>query len=262
MRELKDYLAGPIPHVLAHRGLHEKFPENTLAAFHTAVESGCTHVETDARVTSDGVAILFHDDHIDTPEGPLFIERQSLERLQQIDLGGGHRIPTLHETLVRLPSTKFNIDIKSARAAVPVADVIEVTSSRDRVLIASFNASRRKRTVRLLAGVATSASGIQSLLVVLLCHLGFASMAGILLKRVDVVQLPLRILGMPVFSKTFIRMCHRAHVLVHAWTINDPVQMKRLFELGVDGVVSDRCDVAAQILRSGKSGQQGLVSSE
>jgi glycerophosphoryl diester phosphodiesterase len=68
-----------------------------------------------------------------------------------------------------------------------------------------------------------------------------------LLAKVDAVQLPTTMLGLPVFTKRFVGMCHQAGVAVHAWTINNPHEMQLLLDAGVDGIVTDRCDLAQSV---------------
>ena len=138
--------------------------------------------------------------------------------------------------------------MKVTEAVAPVAQAVTLTDSGERVLIASFRAARRTRTLRRLTGVATSASAIVSLAAVLLATIGLTRLGASTLSRVDAVQLPTTMLKLPVFTPRFIRMCHRAGVFVHAWTINDPVVMRALLERGVDGLVTDRTDLAAGVV--------------
>ena len=43
---------------------------------------------------------------------------------------------------------------------------------------------------------------------------------------------------------------HAAGVEVHIWTINDPIRMRELLDLGVDGLVTDRADLALEVVRN------------
>ena len=63
--ETHPFLQHEGPIAFAHRGGAGDWPENSLEAFEQAVAIGFDYVETDAHVTSDGVVIAFHDDHLD-----------------------------------------------------------------------------------------------------------------------------------------------------------------------------------------------------
>jgi glycerophosphoryl diester phosphodiesterase len=233
---------------LAHRGLHTHFPENTLAAFEAALAAGATHLETDAHTSRDGIAVLIHDPVVVVDGVSIAVESLTAAELGVVDLGQGHGVPTLASALERFPDARFNIDIKVSAAADAVANAIQKNRASTRVLIASFKAARRTSAVRRLPGVSTSASAPLAVFAVLCARLGLLGLGISALKSVDAVQLPERILGMPVFTSRFIRMCHRADVFVHAWTINDRASMRRLLAAGVDGLVTDRADLAAQVV--------------
>ncbi len=95
------------PLVVAHRGASYYAPENTLAAFHKAFLLGAGAIEVDARLTADGVVVLFHDLTLErTSTGSGAVKDHTLAQLRQLDAGGwfhesfrGQRIPTLDEAL-------------------------------------------------------------------------------------------------------------------------------------------------------------------
>jgi glycerophosphoryl diester phosphodiesterase len=233
--------------VLAHRGLHTGHPENTLSAFQAALSAGATHIETDAHVSADGVAVLVHDPVIVVDGASIVISECTARELASLDVGGGESVPSLSAALARFPHARFNIDVKVSGAAAPVVRAIERHKAHDRVLIASFTAACRLAAVRRMPGVATSASAVVSLVSVLSATVGLTCLGRLFLARVDAVQLPTSMLGLRVFTPRFIAMCHAADVEVHAWTINEPDEMRRLLALGVDGLVTDRCDLAGPI---------------
>ena len=248
VKPAKAYFDAPLPHVLAHRGLHTEVPENTLEAFRLALAAGATHLETDAHASSDGVAVLVHDPVIPVGDTMVTVAQHTAAELAALDLGAGEGIPTLTLALETFAQARFNIDVKVTEAVDPVAEAVTATDSGARVLIASFKAARRTGTLRSLTGVATSASAIVSLAAVLLATIGLTRLGERTLTRVDAVQLPTTMLKLPVFTARFIRMCHRAGVFVHAWTINDPLEMRMLLERGVDGLVTDRADLASRVI--------------
>jgi glycerophosphoryl diester phosphodiesterase len=65
---------------------------------------------------------------------------------------------------------------------------------------------------------------------------------------VDVLQVPERQGRLRVLTPQLIAAAHRHDVEVHVWTVNEPDDMRRLIDWGVDGVVTDRADVALRTL--------------
>jgi glycerophosphoryl diester phosphodiesterase len=71
----------------------------------------------------------------------------------------------------------------------------------------------------------------------------------LVLRDVDALQVPLRYRAIPVVTPGYVRRAHELGLYVHVWTINDPAQMHRLLDLGVDGIVSDRADLLKEVLQ-------------
>ncbi|RUQ97102.1 glycerophosphodiester phosphodiesterase family protein [Labedella endophytica] len=244
------YFDSPLPRVFAHRGLATHVPENTVSAFRAAVDTGADYVETDAHVTSDGVAVLAHDPVFRVGGRSVEIARTSMAELDSIDLGGGNHPPRLLDALEALPRTRFNIDVKAPGAVQAVAHAIRTAAATDRVLVTSFDARTRSNAVRALPGVATSASSDLVALALLPARLGLSGIVRRILRGVPCVQVPERHRGIAVVTHRTIRTFHAAGVEVHVWTVDDPDDMWRLVALGVDGIVTDRSDLAARALRT------------
>ncbi|MBK5239566.1 MAG: hypothetical protein JJE28_10740, partial [Actinomycetales bacterium] len=151
------FFSGELPRILAHRGLAQNADENTIAAFGAAFGAGAQILETDVRATADGVAVLIHDAFL---ANGMRVQDLTLKELQAVELPRGGTVPTLLEALVSFSEAKFNIDLKSSDAVVPTAEAITNALAIDRVLVASFSRSRQRRAVKLLPGVATSASSL------------------------------------------------------------------------------------------------------
>ena len=236
--------------MIAHRGLALGVAENTLGAFRAALAAGATHLESDAHATADGIAVLVHDEDLVRVAGvDGHVADQTLAQLQAIPLEGRERIPTLAEFLEAFPEARLNLDVKSEAAAAPVAAVIREAGAQDRVLVASFGSRRRKRALRLLGRPApTSASVTQILVAVPAAKLGLLPLARLALRSVHAVQLPLRTAGIRIDTARMIRRLQSCGVEVHFWTINDPEEMQRLLALGADGIITDRVDLAVNLL--------------
>ncbi|MEO5533531.1 MAG: glycerophosphodiester phosphodiesterase family protein [Pseudolysinimonas sp.] len=239
------------PRVLAHRGLALEAPENTLLAFAKALALGVTHLETDVHGSSDGVAMVSHDPDLTRLVGrKVQVGDLTAGELRKIRLGADQGYCSLAEALDGFPDARFNIDIKVDSAIVPTIATIRDLRAVERVLIGSFSAKRRLAVVRELPGVATSVSAQGAIAAVAAARApgGHAAVRRIL-RDVDAVQLPLSILGMSTMTPRTIAAFHAADIEVHAWTINRETEMDRLLDLGVDGLVTDRSDLAMTVLK-------------
>lgn len=236
--------------MLAHRGLAVEAPENTLLAFAKALAAGVTHLETDVHGSADGVSMISHDPDLARLAGrPLRVGQLSAAELRKIDLGHGQGFCSLADALDAFPEARFNIDIKSADAIAPTVAAIRDAGAVERVLIGSFSPQRRLAVVRQLPGVATSVSSRGALAAVVAARSpGGTPLVRRILRDVHAVQFPLSMLRMPTMTPRTIAAFHAAGVEVHVWTINDEPTMNRLLELGVDGLVSDRADLALGVL--------------
>ncbi|MFD1713307.1 glycerophosphodiester phosphodiesterase family protein [Amnibacterium flavum] len=249
----KRWFAPSRPRVIAHRGLALRSPENTLDAFLDALAAGATHIETDVHATRDGKVIVLHDPDLGRVIGgdsaSAIAARSTLAELRAA-AGDRLEICTLSEALQTFPSALFNIDIKSRSAALPAADDIRNAGAQDRVLVTSFSTRRRLAALRSLPGVATSASAPTIAIAVLLARVRWTGLLRTLLRRVDAVQIPMKVLGIATTTAPMVSAFHAAQVEVHIWTINDTPTMAKLLEVGVDGIVTDRCDLLVTLLRS------------
>ncbi|HXH35030.1 MAG TPA: glycerophosphodiester phosphodiesterase family protein [Plantibacter sp.] len=245
------------PRILAHRGLAGPgAPENTIAAFRRALEAGAEYVETDTHCTRDGHAVLVHDASLRRFTGdPRPIAELDLAELQRVDLGGD-RVPTLAEALESFPLTRFNLDVKAVTAVAPATSAILEVGAADRVLVTSFDEGRRAAISTALTDavgqgrVASSASA--AMLLRALPAATFRRMGTVRrsLAGVQVLQVPERFRGFPIVTARLIRQMHSLGVEVHVWTVNDPRDMQRLLDLGADGIVTDRCDLALAVVAS------------
>jgi len=257
LRRSKDPAAGEgffspaPPRVLAHRGLAIEAPENTLLAFAKAIAVGVTHVETDVHVSADGVAMISHDPDLKRVAGrAASVAHLTSHELRRIDLGHGQGYSSLADALDAFPDTRFNIDIKIEGAVTPAVEAIRAANAITRVLIGSFHPARRLRAVRMLPGVATSVSSRGAVASVAAASAGNVALLRRILRDVQAVQLPDSVLGMKPFAPGAVRAFHAAGVEVHAWTINDAASMEKLLDAGVDGIVTDRADLAMLVVKA------------
>jgi len=247
----RSYFAGG-PLVLAHRGGAAYPPnlgiENSLEAFRHAVALGCTHVETDVHATADGVPVAFHDSRLDRiTDGTGLIGQRTLNELSFVRIGGRQPIPTLAEVLTTFPDTFVNIDLKSDAVVLPALAVIRAAGAEDRVCIGSFNERRLRRAVRASGGRIANAHSVFGTLAVKLRDP--TPLARRLPGPGQALQVPETVRGVRVVTARFVRKAHALGKHVHVWTVDDPATMTRLLDLGVDGIVTDRPDLALEVVR-------------
>ena len=247
------FLAGPFPLAFAHRGGTESAPENTLRAFEAAVGLGYRHLETDVHLTADGVLVAFHDPALDrvTDRSGLIAELTFAE-VRAARIGGTEPVPTFAELLTTFPDARFNIDPKADASVVALAAALRRHDAVDRVCIGAFSDDRLRR-LRDLFGRALCTSAGPRETAALVAAARVPQVARLARRPAyDCLQVPVRhtVRGrtIEVVTPAFVRMAHERGVQVHVWTIDDPAEMHRLLDLGVDGLMTDRPSVLREVL--------------
>ena len=238
------------PRILAHRGFAIAVPENTLLAFEHALALGVDYLETDVHGSADAEAMLSHDPDLRRLAGRNIPLRQlTAAQLRRLDLGHGQGYASLAEALHAFPQARFNIDVKSADAIAGTVRAVRAANAEDRVLVTSFSDARRRAVIGQLPGVATSASAGSFALAIAAAAAGTGPVLRRVVKNIDAVQIPETRNGVRFVTSRTIRLFHAAGVEVHVWTVNAQADMRRLLDLGVDGLVTDRADLAVQLMR-------------
>lgn len=230
-----------------------------MAAFSRAVELGFRYLELDVRAAACGTLVVFHDERLDPTtdaDGPL--ASWTWEQLTQVRLGGEPLI-RFEDLLRRWDDVRLNVDLKDDAAVGPFVRLVEEHRAHDRVLVTSFSGARRRRAQRMLTRPTASSAGVAGTAVWVL--LGPAAdlvgravgpNSSRLLRRlsgeVDCLQVPRTQGPLPVVTPGFLRRCHAAGLQVHVWTVNDPLEMRELLEMGVDGIVTDEAETLAEVL--------------
>jgi glycerophosphoryl diester phosphodiesterase len=239
----------PAPRVLAHRGLALEAPENTLAAFEAAVRAGARYLETDIHASADGAAVLAHDPTLRRVAGRAeSVADLPLEALRRIDLGSGHGFGTLDELLHAFPEARLNIDVKTDTAVAATIEAVRRADAADRVLLTAFSDARRRRLAAAAPGVATSAGRASVLRAAAASRTRSAGAMRRAVSGAGALQIPERVGRLRLLSAALLETAHAAGLEVHVWTVNDEADMRRLLALGVDGLVTDRADLALRIV--------------
>lgn len=219
--------------VIAHRGASAYEPENSLAAFRRAVDLNADGVELDVHETADGRLVVVHDAVLDGCP----IRDLTLDRIRRHPLPNGERVPTLDEALAALGEDTFAfIEVKALSATGDAAlfGVIDEGPAPDHCRIHSFDHRiiRRLRRARrdVPMGVLSASYVLDPAAQVR------AADAQALWQQHEFVDVPL-VDGM-----------HQVDCAVYAWTVDEPARMKLLRDFGVDGICTNRPDLAREVL--------------
>jgi len=240
---------------LAHRGFSPEGLENSMAAFRAAVELGYRYLETDVRTTADGVLLVFHDDTLDrVTHSRGRISGLTAAEVAAARIGGREPVPLFDDLVTAFPDVRLNVDVKDWTSVKSLAAGIERHGAHHRVLVASFSDRRRRAVLKLLSRpVASSAGMTTNTLVFALGNLLPVRLLRSVLRRalrdVHALQVPVRYGPFRVVTHGYIRRAHALGLVVHVWTINDPAEMRRLLDLGVDGIVTDRADLLKMVMQ-------------
>jgi glycerophosphoryl diester phosphodiesterase len=235
----------PGPLAFAHRGGASEVPENTMAAFQHAVDLGYRYLETDVHLTADGVLLAFHDDVLDrVTDRAGAIHELDWSTVRAARVGGTEPIPRFEELLDAWPDVRVNVDPKHDRAVGALAAAIERAGAVDRIIVGAFSDKRLARLRELLGPRLCTSLGPRNV-----AKLRAASY-GVPVRGLPspCVQVPPRHGSVTIVDRRFVRKAHESGLQVHVWTIDDPTEMVRLLDLGVDGIMTDRPEVLKQVL--------------
>lgn len=261
----------------AHQGGAREGPSSTLWAMRRALEAGAHAIELDVHATRDGHVVVCHDPTVErTTNGHGAIAELTLEEVRSLDnayswvpgelaapglpeaeypLRGrapedeSLRIPTLDEVLAEFPGVFFNLDIKQTAPSVAayeqeVADVLASHGRTDDVIVASFLDAATDAFCRIApeACVSFGMNGTRD-------FFGAVREGTIPAATPHVaLQVPPTVGDIELVTPDFVQAAHRHGIAVHVWTIDEEPEMRRLVELGVDGVMTDRPSVLAAVL--------------
>lgn len=216
-------------------------------------------VELDVHATRDGRVVVIHDATVDrTTDGSGRVDELDLAEVKALDAGHafvdpdgeatfrgrGVRIPLLDDVLEALPRTRLNVEIKAAAAAAGTVRAIRAHGAETRVLVAAGVEADRRAAGGYRGPRGASGEQLRRFW---LAH-RIPVVGALYTPRADALQVPPRWEGREVVTTLFVEAAHRRNLPVHVWTVDDPAEMRRLLDLGVDGIQSDRPDLLARVL--------------
>ena len=251
------------PLVIAHQGGDGVWPGNTLYAFQNAVELGVDIIETDIRQTKDGVLVVSHDETVDNKSnGTGRVVDLTLAELKTLDAaynwsppdssdfpyrGQGITYPTLEEVFLAFPDMRYNIDMKQSEPPIynALCDLIRKHNMQDKVVAASFSHATITAFRKICPEVTTSGDETETRNFV---FMNLAYLGRLYSPNFNAFQVPTKSSGITIMTPHFVRAAHERNLRVDVWTIDDPIEMERLINMGADGIITDRPDLLMELL--------------
>ncbi len=247
-----------LPTIFAHRGASAHAPENTIAAFQCAVDQGAAAIELDVKLTLDRVPVVIHDPTVDrtTTNGKGRVNQLPLDQLKELDAGSffseqykGEKIPTLEEVFEAVGNKLLiNVELTNYTSLNDgltdlVADLVTKHHLENSVMFSSFFPLNLSRVQKLLPN----------------CPVAILALPGTpgIFARSFIGSWFSPSLLHPYVTDVNDAMIQREHLhnrKVNVWTVNDPLDMARLYEWKVDGIITDDPLLANKILQEHKSG--------
>lgn len=245
--------------IWAHRGASAYAPENTIEAFQKAIEMGAQGIELDVHMSADGALVVIHDESVHRTSGfKGEISEMNLTQLKRLHFNKGFeaefpeaQIPTLQEVyeLIRPTGLLINVEIKTNREPYPGIEKKLLTMERNmgmkgRILYSSFN----HYTLRNLREIDPKASMGVLYSNELVEPWNYAKYLGARALH-PAYDLVLRYPG-------YVECAHADNLLVNVWTVDTSNDIRRLMELGVDVIITNKPNIGVEELRrfQGESG--------
>lgn len=239
----------PIPStpVVAHRGFSGAKPENTLAAFRAAVDVGANGAECDIRRATDGVIYIMHDGNFKRTAGhDIAAGAIPYSEIESFDAGDGEKIPTLESylTLLKGTATRPIIEVKEDGFEEQLVEMIRAFELEKTAVVIDFSAARVKK-IRELA---------PEICVAWLCGFNnetpedeIADKIIATLKDCDTNVVDMQ------FNRTtptLVQKLNDAGISVWCWTVDNPEDIARLYDMGVDSITTNFPDRALECYRT------------
>jgi len=238
---------------MAHRGGAIEHLENTLPAFEACVDMGYRYLETDVRVTADGVLVVFHDPTLErVTDRSGRVDTLPWSEVAAARIGGREPILRLEDLLGAWPDVRFNLDIKAAGVLAPLVRLVRRLAIVDRICLGSFSDARIAAARRLFGPAVCTALGPRGVAALRLSSYSPRA-AGLVRIQAGVAQVPLQLGGRALVDERFLAAAHARDLQVHVWTVDTEDEATSMLELGVDGVMTDRPAMLKELLE--KRGQ-------
>ena len=227
--------------VIAHRGFCGEYPENTMLSFKKAVEDGCDELELDVQLTKDNVLVIIHDETIDrVTDGTGNVRDYTFEEIRKFnvkatfgDKYGFNPIPSFEEYVswVKDQNVTTNIEFKTGKyyyeeLEEQVIGMIKAYGLENKVMFSSFNHLSLIRCKELVpnieCGVLVLKSGIGN--------------PGYYVSKYNFECYHPDINGL---NDEIVENCKAHGVKLNVWTVNDEEGLKKLYDWGCHGIITN-----------------------
>ncbi|MHA1193807.1 MAG: glycerophosphodiester phosphodiesterase [Promethearchaeota archaeon] len=219
--------------VIGHKGASNIAPENTLLAFRKAIELKADYIEFDIHKSLDGEIVVIHDnDTYNTTGTQGLIKELTLKEIQEMDAGEGEKIPTLND-LIKLTKGKINLqpEIKASGLIDDLVQILRKNNLVKKTIISSFDITQLIKI-----------KDIEPTL-----KIGYLIPSELTRPRILSRYIQKAVKNEfyaihPYFttiSKEFVDNIHANNLKINAWTVNEEEEMKKLIDLGIDGIITD-----------------------
>lgn len=239
-----------------------------MAAFANGVALGSDGIECDVHLSRDGVPVVIHDATLDrTTNARGSVAARTAAELAAVDAGyryadaagatpfrdRGIGVPTLDEVFRAFPGVRIIIEMKTGDAALAraVAAVVASHDAAGRVCVGSFHRHGLDVIRSIAPGIATSASEDEARWTL---YRSWARWPMAAPRAYCAFQVPERAGRLRVISPAFVAQAHRDAARVDVWVVDAAEDIRRLFALGVDGVITDRPDIAVKVRDAWREG--------
>lgn len=232
--------------IFAHRGASAYAPENTLPAFELAADMKAFGVELDVHLTKDGVLVVTHDDEISrVSDGKGFVRDLTFDELRSYNFAaksekfGKVQIPTLDEVYELLSSRGLycNVEIKPSTPGIvkKTLDCAAAHGMREKVIYSSFD--HWNLTAALEYDSKAFVAPLYGAQIVKPAD--YAALFGARAIHPHYAQ----ILNHP----EIVARANEIGIRIHPWTVDDPEAIKKLCDLNVGAIITNKPDVALEI---------------
>lgn len=216
---------------IGHRGAKGHLTENTLESISLALEMGIDGIEVDVHLCASGEVVVFHDFTLDRlSDGSGEITTKTYDQLQQLTLKGGYKIPLLTEVLDLIEGKcSINIELKGLNTAKSTCAIISKYIDKgweySSILVSSFQENEllevKKINGNILIAVLSKASVEEAI------------EWGKILNATAIHP------SLGIITRQSVIDAHTQGFNVNVWTVNEPEDIARMIEFGVDGIISD-----------------------
>jgi glycerophosphoryl diester phosphodiesterase len=264
---------------IAHRGASGHAPEHTLAAYELARKMEADYIEIDLQMTKDGVLVALHDETLDrTTNGTGLVKDHTLQEIKQLDAGtwfnekypekanpsySGLAVPTLEEVVQKFgTSVNYYIETKEPsfypgmeEELLRILDKYNLSEKNGRlprVVIQSFSPDSLKKIHALDPNIP---------LVQLLWYEpgipGAARITGDQLTEIKKYAIGIGV-NYQKIDPAYVKKVREHGLLIHPYTVNNPVDMRMLLDWGVTGLFTDYPNVFREVLKELRTHLQSI----